>query len=52
VQQKQNCKNEDALVSRTLEKVLVNSGFSENMAKKILKLYNPPELNESKSKKQ
>jgi hypothetical protein len=36
----------------SIKRVLANSGYSETIADKILKLYNPPEIDYSKFKKE
>ena len=48
----QNGKKQDAPSEGSLKRVLANSGFSEDIADKIWKWYNPPELNGSNLKKQ
>jgi hypothetical protein len=48
----QNGKKQDAPSEQSLKRVLANSGFSEDIADKIWKWYNPPELNGSNLKKQ
>jgi hypothetical protein len=52
MQQRQNGKKQDAPSEGSLKRVLANSGYSEEIADKIWKWYNPPELNGSKLKKQ
>jgi uncharacterized protein YifE (UPF0438 family) len=50
MQQRQNGKKHNAPSERSLMSVLANSGYPENVAEKIWKLYNPPELNANKLK--
>jgi hypothetical protein len=50
--QRQNGKKQKAPSERSLKKVLANSGYSEDIADKIWKWYNPSELNGSKLQKQ
>jgi len=52
MQQRQNGKKQNAPSERWLKRVLANSGYSEDIADKIWKWYNPPELKGSKLKKQ
>jgi hypothetical protein len=47
-----NDKKQIALPEPSLKKVLANSGYSKDIADKIWKWYNPPELKGSKLKKQ
>ncbi|MGA3290166.1 MAG: hypothetical protein ABSD42_08020 [Candidatus Bathyarchaeia archaeon] len=51
MQQRQNDKKQDTPSERSLMRVLANSGHSEDIADKIWKWYNPPEINGSKPKK-
>jgi hypothetical protein len=48
---RRNDKKQDTPSERSLKRVLSNSGFSEPVADKISKWYNPPELNDSEHKK-
>ena len=48
MQQRQNGKKQDEPLEGSLKRVLASSGYSEDIADKIWKWYNPPELNESK----
>ncbi len=50
MQQRQNDKKQDAPSEGSLKRVLANSGYSEDIADKIWKWYNPQELNNSKLK--
>ena len=50
--QRKNGKKQDALSERSLKRVLSNSGYSEDIADKIWKWYNPSELKGNKLKKQ
>jgi hypothetical protein len=52
MQQRQNGKKQKAPSERSFTKGLASSGYSENVADKIWKWYNPPELKGSKLKKQ
>jgi hypothetical protein len=50
--QRKNGKKREAPSERSLKRVLANSGYSEDIADKIWKWYNPPELKGGKLKKQ
>ena len=50
MQQLQNGKKQNAPSENSLKKVLTNSGYSEDIADKIWKSYDLPELNGSKPK--
>jgi hypothetical protein len=50
MQQRQNGKKQDAPSEGSLKRVLANSGFSEDIADKIWKWYNPPELSGTRRK--
>jgi hypothetical protein len=52
MQPRQNGKKQNAPSERSLKRVLASSGYSEDVADKIWKWYNPPEPNASKPKKQ
>jgi hypothetical protein len=52
MQPRQNGKKQNAPSERSLKRGLASIGYSEDVADKIRKWYNPPELNTSKPKKQ
>ena len=53
MQRRQNDKKQNAPSEpSSLKKVLADSGYSNEIANKIWKWYNPPDLNGSKLKKQ
>ena len=47
---RKNGKKQNAPSERSLKRVLANSGYSEDLADKIWKWYNPPEISRTKSK--
>jgi len=51
MQRRKNGKKQDVPSEGSLKRVLANSRYSEDIADKIWKWYNPPELNYSKPKK-
>ena len=50
MQKRQNGKKQNAPSERLIKRVLANSGYSEDIADKIWKWYNPPELNGTSQK--
>ena len=51
ISQRENGKKLYTPTEQSLKKVLANSGYSADIADKIWKCYNPPELNDNKLKK-
>ena len=50
--QRKNGKKQKTPSEHSLKRVLANSGYPEDIADKIWKWYNPPEINGTKSKKE
>ena len=51
MQQQQNGKKKHTPSEQSLKKTLANSGYSESIADKIWKWYNPPEISSNHLKK-